>query len=86
MTGSSTDSATAGGPLPSRALNVSARQAAVRVSAAKHAAPISAIETILSGGTRVVFMNIADAERMRHVFRNRMLTGAVVRTRRLPHG
>lgn len=65
----------------SRALNVTATEAEVKAVAAANAAPISAIETIMSGGTRVVFMNGGDAERMRAVFRDRMVVGAVTRTK-----
>ncbi|MCP3735435.1 hypothetical protein M9979_11195 [Sphingomonas sp. RP10(2022)] len=65
----------------SRALNVTASETEVRASAQKHGAAISAIETILSGGTRVVFMNGADAERMRGVFGKRMVSGTVTRTK-----
>ena len=65
----------------SRALNVTATEAEVRTTALAHHAPISAIETIMSGGTRVVFMNGDDAARMRAIFRDRMLVGAVTRAR-----
>jgi hypothetical protein len=65
----------------SRALNVTAPIGEVRALAAQHDAPISAIETILSGGTRVVFMNAADADRMRDLFDGRMVTGTVTRSR-----
>ena len=65
----------------SRALNVVATVAEVRAAALKHDAAISAIEPIESGGTRVVFMNGADAERMRGVFGKRMLVGTITRTR-----
>ncbi|KQN89868.1 hypothetical protein ASE95_16530 [Sphingomonas sp. Leaf231] len=65
----------------SRALNVNATEAEVRSCAAAKGAAISAIEAILSGGTRVVFANGADAEVMRGVFVNRMIEGAVTRER-----
>lgn len=70
----------------SRAMNVTATEAEVRSSAAEHGAAISAIEMILSGGTRVVFMNGDDAERMRRVFGSRMIVGAVMRSRWVRNG
>ncbi|USU04292.1 hypothetical protein NF699_14765 [Sphingomonadaceae bacterium OTU29LAMAA1] len=65
----------------SRALNVTATETEVKIAAEDNNAPISAIETIFSGGTRVVFMNGADAERMRRIFKDRMVVGAVTRSR-----
>jgi hypothetical protein len=62
-------------------MNVTLDQQAVRSHAESHKAPISAIETILSGGTRVVFMNMADADRMREVFSTSLINGNVVRSR-----
>lgn len=67
--------------LMSRAINVTATEAQVKTAAAEHDAPISAIETILSGGTRVVFMNGGDAERMRRIFKDQMVVGAVTRSK-----
>lgn len=69
----------------SRALNVTATQAEVKASAAAHQMRISAIETIPSGGTRVVLMNGDDAARMRIIFADRMLLGAVTRTKWVRH-
>jgi hypothetical protein len=65
----------------SRAMNVTVTEVEVRAAAAEHGTPISAIETILSGGTRVVFMNGDDAERMRRHFTDKMVVGAVTRTK-----
>jgi ABC-type xylose transport system substrate-binding protein len=65
----------------SRAMNVTATEAEVKAAAAENGALISAIETILSGGTRVVFMNGSDAERMRRIFEDQMVVGAVTRSR-----
>jgi hypothetical protein len=62
-------------------MNVTATETEVKAAAAKHGAPISAIEAIMSGGTRVVFMNGEDAERMRRMFKNQMVEGAVTRSR-----
>ncbi len=69
-----------------RSMNVTLDQKTVRSHAERHKAPISAIETILSGGTRVVFMNMPDAERMRGVFSARLIKGDVVRTRWVRNG
>ncbi len=64
----------------SRAVNVAASIADVRASARDQAAVITAIESLASGGTRVVFQTASDADRMRHVFARALLTGAVART------
>jgi hypothetical protein len=64
-----------------RSMNVALDQQVVLAHAERHNAPISAIETILSGGTRVVFMNMADADRMREVFATSLINGNVVRSR-----
>jgi len=45
----------------------------------KHQTKISAIEKLPKGGTRVVMMNGDDAEAMRRVFGNKILTGTVTR-------
>ena len=45
----------------------------------KHQTKISAIESLPKGGTRVVMMNGDDAEAMRRVFGNKILTGTVTR-------
>ena len=65
----------------SRALNVTATEAEVRLKAAVNGALISAIETIPSGGTRVVFTNGLDAEMMRTVFVDQIIEGRVKRSR-----
>jgi hypothetical protein len=42
---------------------------------------ISAIEDLISGGTRVVMMNGDDAAVIRRVYKSKLLSGPVVRTR-----
>lgn len=64
----------------SRAINVQATEAAVTASCKRQGAPISAIETLTSGGTRVVLANIEAADTMRRVFGKKVLTGTVSRT------
>ena len=64
----------------SRAINVTSSEAEVRAACAKHDLQISAIEPLLSGGTRVVMMNGDDAEKMRKVFKGKIVTGDVRRT------
>jgi len=63
----------------SRAINVSATEAEVRAECAKQKLPISAIETLLSGGTRVVMMDGDAAATMRRVLKKQILTGPVNR-------
>ena len=64
----------------SRAVNVSVEQAQVVAMCKKHGAIISAIETLPSGGTRVVLMNSTDAAKIIKAFGAKVLTGTVART------
>ncbi len=64
----------------SRAMNVSIAQAEVVALCNKHAASISAIEPLHSGGTRVVLQNNEAAETMRKAFGKKIMAGTVVRT------
>lgn len=64
----------------SRAVNVSVEQPQVVAMCKKHGAIISAIETLPSGGTRVVLMNSADAAKIIKAFGSKVLTGTVART------
>lgn len=65
----------------SRAVNVDASEADVRAVCTKSGDQISAIETLLSGGTRVVMVNADGAARVRASFKSKLLTGDVKRTR-----
>ena len=64
----------------SRAINVNAAEADVVKLCTKHGAGISAIETLVSGGTRVVFNNSDATATMTRVFGRKVMTGAVTRT------
>ena len=64
----------------SRAVNVSVEQPQVVAMCKKHGANISAIETLPSGGTRVVLMNSADTAKIIKAFGSKVLTGTVART------
>ena len=64
----------------SRAVNVSVEQPQVIAMCKKHGAIISAIETLPSGGTRVVLMNSADAAKIIKAFGSKVMTGTVART------
>lgn len=64
----------------SRAMNVDASHADVIAMCAKHNATISAIEPLLSGGTRVVMMNGDDAATVRRAFKSKVMEGKVTRT------
>ena len=64
----------------SRAVNVSVEQPQVVAMCKKHDAIMSAIETLPSGGTRVVLMNSADAAKIIKAFGSKVLTGNVART------
>jgi hypothetical protein len=64
----------------SRALNVDAEHAHVVAMCAKHNAPVSAIETLLSGGTRVVLMNAHDTAVIAKAYGKKVMTGPIKRT------
>lgn len=64
----------------SRALNIDASQDHVRDTCAKAKAGISSIETLVSGGTRVVLLNGDDAARVGRSYGKKVITGVVKRT------
>lgn len=63
----------------SRAMNLSLPEAKVRTSCEKAGVSISAIETLPSGGTRLVCTREEGAEEMRVVFKKDMIEGNVAR-------
>jgi hypothetical protein len=63
-----------------RAINVRATQAEVTAACRKQDAAISALETLASGGTRVVLNDITGADTMRRVFGKKVISGDVRRT------
>ncbi|HSX55477.1 MAG TPA: hypothetical protein VLG14_09280 [Sphingomonas sp.] len=63
----------------SRALNINATKDAVIAACAKHNVPISAIEALPSGGTRVVMNNTDDTARVAKVYGSKVITGKVAR-------
>ncbi|MDT7934228.1 MAG: hypothetical protein RQ833_06455 [Sphingomonadaceae bacterium] len=63
----------------SRAINVAATVAEVEAACRKHGATVTAIETLASGGTRVVFQNADGTATMAKAFGRRLLTGSVSR-------
>jgi hypothetical protein len=63
----------------SRAINLNATEASVIALCVKHAAVISSIEALLSGGTRVVLTDGDGAARVRNASGGKVLTGAVRR-------
>jgi hypothetical protein len=69
------------GKPPSRAMNIDAGRSDVIAMCAKHKAEISAIEDLISGGTRVVLINIQGANLVRKAFGKRVMAGEVVRAR-----
>jgi hypothetical protein len=71
----------------SRALNLAALEADVVATCAKHNAVITAIETLRSGGTRVVLSNADDTAIISKAYGAKVLTGPVSRMpSRLMHG
>ena len=63
----------------SRALNLDAPQEHVLELCAKHKAPITQIETLASGGTRVVLQSSDDAAVIGRLFKGKVITGPVTR-------
>jgi hypothetical protein len=63
----------------SRAINLNATEASVTALCAKHEAVISSIETLQSGGTRVVLGDRAGADRVRKASADMVITDAVQR-------
>lgn len=64
----------------SRAINVDATPEHVIATCAKRKVPISAIEALRSGGTRVVMNNADDTARIAKVYGRKVISGEVVRT------
>ena len=63
----------------SRALNINATKDDVIAACAKHKVPISAIEALQSGGTRVVMNNADDTARVAKIYGSKVITGKAVR-------
>jgi hypothetical protein len=64
----------------SRAINIKATQDHVIATCARRKVQISAIEALVSGGTRVVLNNIVDTAIIAKAYRSKVITGAVART------
>lgn len=65
----------------SRAININASQEHVIATCAKQKVPISAIEALQSGGTRVVMNNADDTAVIAKAYGTKVITGAVLRRR-----
>lgn len=63
----------------SRAINLSTAQADVEAFCKSANLRISAIETLPSGGTHVVFVTMAEAETLRDKFTKQLIEGRVRR-------
>ena len=71
----------------SRALNLNASEAEVLASCTRANAAITQIETLPSGGTRVVFKNGDDAAAVGKLYKSKIITDRVTRApSRLQHG
>jgi hypothetical protein len=64
----------------SRAINIDATQDHVLAACAKRKLPVSTIEALDSGGTRVVMKNPADAATIAGFYGRKVITGLVQRT------
>lgn len=64
----------------SRAININATQEHVKAACAKLKVPISAIEPLKSGGTRVVMNNIDDTALIVKAYGSKVILGEVMRT------
>lgn len=65
----------------SRAIHIDAQTADVTAMCAKRNVTISAIEALVSGGTRVVLNTMADAEVIRAAYKTKIITVPVVRAK-----
>ncbi|MES2300939.1 MAG: hypothetical protein V4521_02515 [Pseudomonadota bacterium] len=63
----------------SRAMNISLPEAKVRAACEKAKVSVSVLETLPSGGTRLVCTREEGAEEMRVIFRTNMIEGNVKR-------
>ena len=63
----------------SRALNINSTEAEVTAACQAAGIPISTIERLVSGGTRVVFNNSVDAASIAKTYKSKLLTGPVTR-------
>lgn len=64
----------------SRALNLDAPQEHVQDTCAKHKLGITQIETLVSGGTRVVLKTADDAAIIAKAYKKQIIGGAIKRT------
>lgn len=64
----------------SRALNINATQDHIQASCTKRSLQITAIETLVSGGTRVVMSNSVASTALAKLYGSKVITGAVTRT------
>lgn len=64
----------------SRAINIDATQAHVLAACSKRKLPVSTIEELRSGGTRVVMNSAADAAVVVALYGRKVITGLVQRT------
>jgi hypothetical protein len=63
-----------------RVINLKATQEHVQKTCAKHNMRITAIESLLSGGTRVVMSNAGDAASITKAYGSKVIDGRVERT------
>ena len=64
----------------SRAINIKATKDHVIATCARRKVPISAIEALVSGGTRVVMNNASDTALIAKAYGSKVITGVVTRT------
>ncbi|SCW95432.1 hypothetical protein SAMN02927924_04712 [Sphingobium faniae] len=64
----------------SRAINLSVNIAEIEKLCVAHNFRISTIETLASGGSRVVLLDGRDADSLRSLLKNKIIEGAVTRS------
>jgi hypothetical protein len=69
-----------GGSPMSRMININATEDHVLATCTKRNIAVSAIETLQTGGTRVVMNNAADAALVAKAYGSKVITGPVTRT------
>lgn len=69
---------------PRRVLFINLSEAAVLDQCKAKDVRVSAIETLASGGVRMVCKSVDGSETARKIFKSKMLTGEITRTRHRP--
>lgn len=64
----------------SRAINVTMSVADIEKLCAKHSFRVSTVEPLASGGSRIVLLDGREAEQLRDILKNKVISGGVTRS------